>query len=132
VADPIMMAVASALAGKAAEAAVESGKSAWASLMRLVRTRFARDEAATVALRALEAQPQDPVRVRELALALERINASDAEFRGQLHTLWQSASVELAAQEGGVVNSVSGTVEGHLLQARDVRVEGGLHLGSGA
>jgi hypothetical protein len=35
----------------------------------------------------------------------------------------------LSAGEGGVVNSATGPVGGHLMQARDVQVEGGLHFG---
>jgi hypothetical protein len=127
--DPIMMSMASALAGKAAEAAVDGGKTAWGALVRTVRTRFAGDKTAAAALELAEAQPRDPARVQELAVILERIAARDSEFRASVAALWPRASAELAASEGGVINNVSGTVSGHLIQARDLHVEGGLHLG---
>jgi hypothetical protein len=43
--------------------------------------------------------------------------------------LWQQARLELSASEGGVVNISTGTVRGHLIQTRDLSVQGGLHLG---
>jgi hypothetical protein len=48
---------------------------------------------------------------------------------GQLRDLWPRVVAELSAESGGVVNSVNGSVGGNLLQARDLRVEGGLHFG---
>ena len=127
--DPIMLSIASVLAGKAAEAAAEGGKNAWGALVRLVRARLGGDKAAAGALEAACAQPNDLVVVRVLALALERIAAADAAFGAQVHELWPSALTELSAQEGGTVNSNTGTVGGPLLQARDLHVKGGLFLG---
>jgi hypothetical protein len=43
--------------------------------------------------------------------------------------LWPRVEAELSASEGGVVNSATGSVGGQLMQARDVRVKGGLHFG---
>ena len=50
-------------------------------------------------------------------------------FGARIRELWSQAAAELSAREDGVVKSATGTVGGHLIQARDVRVEGGLHLG---
>lgn len=124
-----MLSIASALAGKAAEAAAEGGKSAWGVLVQVVRARFGHDKAAAGALEAACAQPDVLAVVRVLALTLERIAATDAGFAARVHELWPSAQAELSAQEGGTVNSNTGTVGGHLIQARDLHVEGGLHLG---
>lgn len=129
VTDPITMSVASALAVKAAEAAAEGGKSAWAALVRVVRARLGHDKAAAGALENACAQPHDLAVVRVLALALERIAAADAEFGERLDELWPSARAELSARESGIVNSNAGTVGGHLIQAKDLHVEGGLYLG---
>jgi hypothetical protein len=127
--DPIMLSFASALAGRAADAAAEGGKSAWGVLVRVVRARLGHDKAAAGALEAACAQPDDVAVVRVLALALERVAAADAGFGARVHELWPSAQAELSAREGGTVNSNTGTVGGHLLQARDLHVEGGLFLG---
>src|SRR6266705_4710883 len=54
---------------------------------------------------------------------------ADAEFGAWVRDLWPRARVELAARDGGVVNASSGTVGGHLVQARDLHVQGGLNLG---
>lgn len=128
-ADAVMMAVAAALAGKAAEAVFEGGRSAWAALVRLVRDRFGQDNAAAAALEAARQQPADPQRVRELAAALERVAAVDRSFAAGMRALWPQASAELSAQEGGTVNVSGGSVGGHLIQARDLHIDGGLDLG---
>jgi len=130
-ADPVMASVASALARMAAEAAFETSRNAWRALVRLVRDRFARDDATTAvaALQAAQARPDDQVSVAELAAELDRIAGSDDEFAAGVRALWPQASVELSAREGGVVNSSTGAVGGHLIQVRDLHVEGGLHLG---
>lgn len=129
-ADEIMMAVAAALAGKVAEAAVGGARGAWEALVRLVRDRFAHDEVASAALAAADARPTDQVAVRELGQALERVGAADPGFAEQVRALWPRASGELSATSGGVLNVSTGTVSGHMIQARDLHIEGGLHLGN--
>ncbi|HEY1618222.1 MAG TPA: hypothetical protein VGG25_11415 [Streptosporangiaceae bacterium] len=124
-----MTAVASAVAGKTAEAAADGGRNALAALTRLVRSRAARDQPASAALSKAATAPRDPASIRELARALDRIAAADAGFRAQLQDLWPQVSAELTASHGGTANSNTGTVGGHLIQAADLHVEGGLHLG---
>jgi hypothetical protein len=128
--DPVLATMATTLAARAAEAAADGVQSAWTALVRLVRARLGTDPAGTAVLTAAEAAPADEQRVRELALALERAAAADPDFGSRLRDLWSRASAELSASEGSVVNSSTGNVGGHLIQARDLRVEGGLHLGS--
>ena len=127
--DPVLSSVAAAIAGKAAEAAMQGGKDAWTALVRLIRDRFRRDEAATGALEIARRDPADELAVAALAQALERLAAADGDFAVQVRELWPRAAAELAAAADGVVNSATGSVGGHLMQARDVRVEGGLHFG---
>lgn len=129
--DPVLATMATTLAARAAEAAADGVQSAWTALVRLVRARLAADQAGATALTAAEAAPADTQRTRELALALERITAADPDIDAQLRDLWTRASVELSARDGGVVNSSTGSVGGHLIQARDLHVEGGLNLGAG-
>lgn len=128
-ADEITMALASALAGKAAEAAVGGARGVWNALVRLVRERFTRDDAAAKALDAAQAEPEDQAAVHKLSRALDRVAAVDPEFAEQVRALWLPASQELSVPDGGVLNVSTGTVTGHLIQARDLRIEGGLHLG---
>lgn len=125
--DPILTAVASALAGKAAEAFVSGGRSALAGLYRLVRARFSTRRQA----RALERAVGDPddANVRALAAELQQLTANDSEFAEQLRELWEQSKGELQhAEVGGVINDVSGTVSGHTVQARDIH--GSISLGA--
>jgi hypothetical protein len=124
-----MASVASALATKAAEVAADGVRSAMGALIRLVRSQFAGDKAAAVALDAAQAAPQDLAAVQELARVLERAGAADAAFAAQVRALWPELRAELSAADGETVNSSTGTVGGHLIQARDLHVEGGLLLG---
>lgn len=124
-----MLSIASAVAGKAAETATEAGKTALAALVRLVRGRLAGHETAAGALDNARSTPEDPAAVAGLALALQQVAAVDHEFAAQIRALWQEARAELSAHEDGIVNSSTGTVGGHLIQARDLHVQGGLQLG---
>lgn len=47
----------------------------------------------------------------------------------QVRALWPELRAELSAGDGGTVNSNTGTVGGHLIQARDLHVGGELLLG---
>ena len=128
-ADKIMVAVASALAAKAADAVAEAAKGAWVRLLHLVRERFGSDESASAALEAARDRPDDQAAITGLASALDRVAADDQRFAGALRSLWAEIGPQLPAGEASAVNVVTGSVGGHLLQARDLHVEGGLHLG---
>lgn len=127
--DPIVSSVAAVVAGKAAEAAWESGKAAFAALIRAVRERLSRDEDAGAALEAADHSPEDESAVAGLARELGRIAAVDADFAARVRELWPQVAVELSAGDSGVINSAAGSVGGHLIQARDLRIDGGLHFG---
>jgi hypothetical protein len=127
--DPVISSIATAVVGKAAELAVQGGKDACAALIRLVRERFGHDKDAQVALETAQQSPRDQAALESLTLVLEHVAATDADFAARLTELWPRAEAELSASEGGVVNQSTGSVGGHLMQARDVRVEGGLHFG---
>jgi hypothetical protein len=127
--DPVISSVAAAVASRAAELAVQGGKEACAALVRLIRERFGHDKAAAAALEAACGSPQDETAVARLALELERLVLIDAHFATRIRELWPRAVAELSVGDGGGVNSATGSVGGHLMQARDVRVEGGLHFG---
>lgn len=116
--DAVLMAVATALASKGAEAAVAGTRDAWAGLVRLVRERFAGDEAAGSALAEARQQPESVAARDRLAEALARVMEADPEFCEQVRSLWAQAS-SVSATDGGVVNQVSGSAE-RVVQARDV------------
>jgi hypothetical protein len=129
VTDPVMLSVATAVAGKAAEAAADGGKTALAALVRLIRGRLTGNKAADAAFNAALSRPDDPAALEEFARMLERVTAGDAGFAAQVRALWPQVQAELSAHDGGVVNTSTGTVSGHLIQTRDIHVQGSLHLG---
>ena len=118
--EPILAAVALTLATKAAEGLAESGKSAFAALARLVRHRFEERPSGTMALLEAETHPDDGERIRSLQHELELAVVEDPEFLAQLRLLWRELSPQLIATSDGVVNNVTGSVAGNVVQARDV------------
>jgi hypothetical protein len=127
--DEIMTAVASALAGKAADAVAGSVQGAWGKLIRVIRGRLAREGSAAVLAQA-QAGPPDEAKISQLFQVLERVAAADPGFAEEVRALWPQAQAELLAEAGGTLNISSGTVGGHLLQAQNIRVEGDLTLGA--
>lgn len=114
----IMAAVAAALAGKAVESTWSGGKKALAALTQTVRERFDRDDKARKALDDAQ-RVQDDAAIAELIQALHRVAAADPDFAARVQDLWPRVATE--------VNIVSGTVGGHLVQARDIH--GGIRFG---
>jgi hypothetical protein len=133
--DPILVAIAAALAGKAAVAVASGGASALRSMLDVVKRKFSADPEAARALDDARAQPDDDEKIDALGTALDKAARADPGFAQQLHSLWGQAQwgqaqTELIADHGGVVNTVSGSVGGHVVQARDIT--GGVSLGETA
>lgn len=109
-AEPVLISIAAALAGRAV-----------VGLYQFVKDRFADDPDATAALEAAEnltEAAEDSEEVQELGRQLERVENSDPEFGKRLRAEW--AAVQLHAETGGVTNQVTGTVHGKVVQARDI------------
>jgi len=124
-----MLTVASTVAGKAADAVADGARTAVAALVRLVRARLGKNHADVVVLNTALSKPDDQAAIAQLAAVLERVASADPDFGSHLRALWPQAEAELAVRDGGVVNTSTGTVHGHLIQARDLNVQGNLQLG---
>jgi hypothetical protein len=107
--EPILVSIAAALAAKSAT-----------SLYDLVKRRFAGRAEAEKALAAAEGSAPDSPEVAAVATHLAAAQADDPAFAVELRQVWQQVSAEC----GGIVNQVSGTVSGRVVQARDI--EGGV------
>jgi hypothetical protein len=107
--EPVLIAIAAALTGRAA-----------GNLYDLVRKKFAGDRAATEALAAADGAANDSPQVLELANSLEHAEHDDPAFSRELRAEWQRTSVAQRAGGRGVANQVSGPVSGKVVQARDI------------
>ena len=125
--DPVLIAIAAALTGKAAGAIAARGASALRSMAELVRQHFDSESEVLDALEPADADAEQERRTATLGAALERASVEDPQFAESLRTMWEHARTELHADHGGVVNEVSGSVGGHVVQARDVT--GGVSFG---
>ena len=119
--DPITLAIASAAAGKAAEAMSDQAKETVAAIVKCIREKLRHQPAE---LTILDAAKDNPSRIEELAIILDEASAGDVEFGTRLRMLWNQAG--LAAGEGGVVNAFHGTA-GKVIQLRDVH--GDINIG---
>ena len=102
--EPVLLSIAAAVATKAV-----------AGLYQLVKAKFADDPVATAALEAAEEAGEG---TPELGAALEKAEQRDPEFGRQLRTEWEKTTI---TQTGHVVNQISGTVHGKVLQAGDIQ-----------
>lgn len=108
--DPVLVSIAAALAGRTA-----------VSVYEYVRRKFSGEPAVTAALETADGAEPDSAEVRALSEVLAAAARSDLEFESDLRSLWQSAAVEQHAERGGVANQIAGTVNGKVVQARDIQ-----------
>ncbi|RSM56773.1 hypothetical protein DMB66_32985 [Actinoplanes sp. ATCC 53533] len=127
--EDILGAVALALATGAANGLTEAGRAAFAALTGLVRRRFQGRESAQAVLAEVEteAKTADYTRVQALRDELARTVADDPAFDEQLRRHWADLRPHLTVDTGGVVNNLSSSVGGNVVQARDVH--GGISFG---
>ncbi|HTU72602.1 MAG TPA: hypothetical protein VMG38_03705 [Trebonia sp.] len=118
--DQIMTAIAAALAGKTADAVFSGSKDAFSALVRLIQGRFTRDDRARATLESARKAPDDPAALEALAREVDRLAAVDREVSSRISQLGPLVA------PGSVVNTVTGTVNGPVFQARDI--QGGIHI----
>jgi hypothetical protein len=104
--EPILVAIAAALAAKSAT-----------SLYDLVKRKLTGRGEAEAALEAAEGAPPDSPEVTALATHLASVETEDPAFSEELRHTWQQVS----ASQGGVVNQITGDVSGKVVQARDIK-----------
>jgi hypothetical protein len=102
--EPIFIAISAALASKAVQ-----------TFYGFVQARISGRKQAVAALEAAQGAPADSPEVHLLAAELERID--DPKFQTELRERWNSVQ---HAETGGVINEVSGTVHGKVVQSRDI------------
>lgn len=107
-ADPILVAIAAAVAGKSA-----------GSLYDLVKRKLGKGKAADT-LAAAEGAAPESEEVNALHAELEAAETADPTFSAALRKLWLDQSVEQVADRGGVANQISGNVREKVVQARDI------------
>jgi hypothetical protein len=126
--DPVTTAIAVALVTKAVDGLSDAGKAAFAALGRLVRRKLADGDDSHAALVRAEAHPTDEAGRKELAEVIGRAAHEDAHFAEELRQLWQRVEEErISVTNAPVFNSVSGDVQGGVVQARDIH--GGVSFG---
>jgi hypothetical protein len=106
--EPILTAVATALATKAAT-----------GLYDLVKAKFARNSHAEAELEAAAEAPDDPQRIEALATRLAEAERSDPEFGAALRTQYAIIIHNQQLSSGKVINQVTGNAD-KLVQARDI------------
>jgi hypothetical protein len=114
-ADPVTLAIATAVAGKAAESLTEQARECLAALARRIREKFRDQPARRAALAAVQDDPGSSELVGELARVLDEAGAEDPEFGRQIRELWG----HVRTGDEGVVNVFHGRAD-KVIQLRDV------------
>lgn len=117
--DPMSVAIATAIVGKAVEVAGDQAKEAVAAIARKVRDRFRGRPADEAALTAAAEDPESADRIAALADALRRASIEDPAFGAELRGLWHQVHMDVTADRDGVVNSFQGQAN-KVVQLRDV------------
>jgi hypothetical protein len=110
-ADPVTLAIATSVAGKAAEGLTDQARHALTAIAAKIRDRL-RSRPDDVAV--LDAATTDPAMARPLAGVLDREFTADPGFREEIEALWRQAT-----QVNTVTNVNYGTAH-TLIQARDL------------
>lgn len=130
--DPILMAIAAAIAGKATEVLTGRAGDALGRLTDRVRAAFHQRPAGREALEAARQDPESPERIAALADALRMAGRDDSAFDADLRALWGQVQIHAEVSGDGIANTVHGAniVHGHadkVVQLHDVH--GDLNIG---
>jgi DNA topoisomerase VI subunit B len=116
VTDPMTVAIATAMAGKAVEVAGEPVRAAVAELTRRVRERLrGRPADQETVARASGNDQEIPV----IEGVVHRLLEDDPALRTELRALWEQAQIRAKAADDGVVNVFNGQAD-RVVQLRDV------------
>jgi hypothetical protein len=107
--EPILIDIATALAGKAA-----------GSLYDLVKQKFANRREALTTLDVAQGAPANSPEVLALAHELAVAEADDQRFGDELRAHWTGIHAEATASDDGVANTIGGSVSGNVVQAREI------------
>lgn len=119
--DQVVLAVATVLATKGAEALGAGAREAIGSLFRLVRDRFGVGTPESAVLDGAVEHPEEQWRQAALASALAEVMARDPQFTAALMGEWRRLDgPKVIAGHDQVINDFSGTAE-KVVQARDVQ-----------
>ncbi|WP_328617884.1 hypothetical protein OHS18_18515 [Amycolatopsis sp. NBC_00355] len=108
--EPALISIAAALASRSV-----------VSLYKLVKRKFSDDPEATAVLEAAEGVAEDTPAMKKLQEKLAEAQTKDPTFARKLQDEWDRAQVANQAETGGVVNSVTGSVSGNVVQAGEIQ-----------
>jgi hypothetical protein len=99
---------------------VDAGKRSWKAIIQFVRARFAGDANAHETLELARREPSNVELMDEVKQYLLSFISYDEQFTQQLEDLIQRARVDISLDSSTTSNQMSGHVDGHLVQARDI------------
>nr|MDT0662107.1 hypothetical protein [Micromonospora sp. DSM 115978] len=127
--DPVLAAVAAALATSAVTEVTAGGKAAFNALVRLVRRKATEQPATGKALAEAQREPSNEQRLADLHVALAAASRNDQAFAAELQRLWDEVRATRTTDDHSrASNTIFGPVHGPAVQARDIH--GGIRFGS--
>ncbi|MFG2013321.1 hypothetical protein [Micromonospora sp. NPDC048868] len=124
--DPISLAIATGIASKGSELAIDHGSRAWRRLTQIVKERLRRDHDGSELLQGSALTELGANQINHLSEILTALRQRDRGFDEQLRGAWQEV-IDLRRTDGQVNNMMTGTAGGHVIQAG--HISGGVTLG---
>jgi hypothetical protein len=125
--DDLANEIVTAIASGAGRSLAAEGMEALRRLIAALRDKFRSEPQSRGTLEIAIEAPDDPAASQNLAALLRERCLQDEDFREWLGRLWAPIGRDLAVDESRSANVISGNVEGHVVQARDV--QGGIRIG---
>ena len=118
--DPISVSVLVSLLSRIFGGATDrAGEQLWDSLTSVVRRTFGRRSTSVEAVKRLGERPGDAESIKALAEALVADASRDPQGAAQLRH-WVAMAERTISQDESTTNTITGNVNGNVLQARDI------------
>jgi hypothetical protein len=117
--DPVIMAIATAVAGKVAESVTDQAKQALAQISERIRAKFRNRPDDLVILDAAQANPGSPERITQMARLLDQAALSDPAFGNDIRALWNQVRIEITTTNSNTTNIFHGQAD-KVVQINDV------------
>jgi hypothetical protein len=124
--DPVSIAIATTIASKGTELAIDRGSQAWRRLVEIVKKRLGRDRDGAELLKESALNELSADQIDRLCDILTALRQRDQAFDDQVRGAWQQV-IDHRQVDDRVNNVMTGTAGGHVVQAG--QISGGIRFG---
>jgi hypothetical protein len=123
--DPVIMAIATAVAGKVTESLTDQARQALAQITQRIHAKFRHQPDDLAVLDTPTADPTSPGRITQIVALLEQATHDDPAFGNDIRSLWRQVQIEVTNTNSNTTNIFNGQAN-KVIQIRDI--QGGLTI----